>query len=49
MMESVSFPTILTRVTEKHGELEISSFKEMFQLIKSLFAVPADCAINLGN
>eukprot|EP01022_Parablepharisma_sp_SALTPOND_P016448 TRINITY_DN240_c0_g1_i1.p1 TRINITY_DN240_c0_g1~~TRINITY_DN240_c0_g1_i1.p1 ORF type:complete len:1429 (-),score=152.52 TRINITY_DN240_c0_g1_i1:4268-8554(-) len=30
MMESVSFPTILTRVTEKHGELEISSFKDMF-------------------
>jgi len=30
MMECVSFPTILKQITEKHGELEISSFKEMF-------------------
>lgn len=30
MMETVSFPTILTRVTERHGDLEIESFKELF-------------------
>ncbi len=30
MMESVSFPTILTRVTQMHGELEIDSFKDIF-------------------
>lgn len=30
MMNYVSFPTILTKVTETHGELEIESFKEMF-------------------
>ncbi len=30
MMNFVSFPTILTRVTEKHGELELENFKKMF-------------------
>jgi len=30
MMKYVPFPSILTRVAEKHGELEIEKFKEMF-------------------
>ncbi len=38
MMVAVSFPTILTRVTEAHGELELESFKQLFtSMLNSYF------------
>jgi len=37
MMVYVGFPRIMTRLTEKHGELEIESFKEMFTSMLSSY------------
>ena len=37
MMVYVGFPAIMTRLSEKHGELEIESFKEMFTSMLSSY------------
>jgi len=37
MMMYVAFPTIMTRLSEQHGELEIESFKEMFTSMLSSY------------
>jgi len=37
MMNYISSPVIMTRLTEKHGELEIQSFKEMFDSMLSSY------------